>query len=198
MDLSWGRLDWHNVLANSIARPPSSFIPHRSTDGQQSVVLRVFSNVLNDSSRQWIHATSATDGIDLLHVTDQRHESILSTAELYRLAALLYLQRVVPLEGDKDRRETYLERALAILSDAKRVSSPWPCFIIACKVKMEDQRSQILDILDTMETTRKIGNVHITRVIIETIWKQKDLRGPSEPFGWWSCPDFGLSIPWFA
>uniref|UniRef100_A0A8H7K5J7 Zn(II)2Cys6 transcription factor n=1 Tax=Bionectria ochroleuca TaxID=29856 RepID=A0A8H7K5J7_BIOOC len=135
---------------------------------------------------------------ELLHATEERYASILSTAELYRLASLLYLQRVVPLEGDKDRRETYLEQALAILSDAKKVSSPWPCFIIACEVTMEDQRSQILGILDTMDTTRKIGNVHVTRVIIETIWKQKDLRGPSESFGWWSCPDFGLSVPWFA
>ncbi|CAH0054588.1 unnamed protein product [Clonostachys solani] len=151
-----------------------------------------------DLERTLFYTSQRINDGEFLHMTEERHASILRTAELYRLAALLYLQRVVPLEGDKDRRETYLEQALAILSDAKRVSSPWPCFIIACEVTMEDQRSQILGILDTMDTTRKIGNLHVTRVIIETIWKQKDLRGPSESCGWWSCPDFGLSVPWFA
>ncbi|KAL6918506.1 hypothetical protein FSST1_010001 [Fusarium sambucinum] len=122
----------------------------------------------------------------------------LAKAELYRLAALLYLQRVVPVDGDEDRRTVYLQQALSILTGLSVASSPWPCFIIACEVKLEEQRLQILEVLNKMDTVRKVGNMHVTRAIVETIWKQQDLRVGAEQAGWWSCPSFDLSVPWFA
>ncbi|CEI60061.1 unnamed protein product [Fusarium venenatum] len=122
----------------------------------------------------------------------------LAKAELYRLAALLYLQRVVPVDGDEERRTVYLQQALSILIGLSVASSPWPCFIIACEVKLEEQRLQILEVLNKMDTVRKVGNMPVTRTIVETVWKQQDLRVGTERASWWSCPSFDLSVPWFA
>ncbi|EWY83243.1 hypothetical protein FOYG_13087 [Fusarium oxysporum NRRL 32931] len=131
----------------------------------------------------------------LVHLN--RAEAV-AKAELYRLAALLYLQRVVPVDGDENRRAAYVQQALSIMSGLTVATSPWPCFIVACEVTLEEQRLQILEVLYKMDTVRKIGNMHVTRTIVETIWKQQDLRAGVEQVGWWSYPSLDLSVPWFA
>ncbi|KAF2022024.1 hypothetical protein BU24DRAFT_488332 [Aaosphaeria arxii CBS 175.79] len=144
------------------------------------------------------NATQQLSRHEIDYLVHAKRAEVLAKAELYRLAALLYLQRVVPADGDEGRRAAYLQQALSILSRLTVASSPWPCFIVACEVTLEEQRSQILKALHDMDAIRRIGNVHATRAIIETIWKQQDLRGGVERVGWWSCTDFGLSVPWFV
>lgn len=124
-----------------------------------------------------------------------------ATAELYRLAALLYLQRVCPTYGDDLRREQYLTQAFAALGVLQVVTSPWPVFLVACESRDDEQRIQILQILDRMDSLRSIGNVHVMRKIIETVWKQRDLccngDGHRE-MRWWYLVDSDVAAPWFA
>ncbi|KAJ3525201.1 hypothetical protein NM208_g11740 [Fusarium decemcellulare] len=100
----------------------------------------------------------------------------LAKANLYRLAALLYLQRVCPLDGDEMTRSVYLEQAFDALNVLSVVSSPWPLFIVASEARSDEQRIAILQMLDDMEKARNIGNIYITRTIIEAFWKQQDMR----------------------
>ena len=130
-----------------------------------------------------------------------RRRCALSTAELYRLAALLYLQRVCPTFGDDVRRAHYLERAFAALDTLRVVTSPWPVFLVACESQDDEQRIRILRILDRMDSARSVGNVYVMRGIIETVWKQHDLccreNRPRE-MKWWYLVDSDVAAPWFA
>ncbi|PNH70236.1 hypothetical protein VD0002_g389 [Verticillium dahliae] len=124
-----------------------------------------------------------------------------ATAELYRLAALLYLQRVVPAPGDDMRSAAYLQQIFAALRTVRVATSPWPVFITACEARTEDERVQILRVLERMDEIRNVGNVRVMRSLIESIWKQQDLRdssGKSEALRWWLCVDGEVPAPWFA
>ncbi|KAJ0108792.1 uncharacterized protein J7T55_011283 [Diaporthe amygdali] len=133
--------------------------------------------------------------------TDAQMKAALATAELYRLASLLYLQRVVPDIGDEVRRAAYLRQAFAALNDVPVATGPWPVFIVACEARTDEGRIYILEILDQMDKVRNVGNVRVMRTILETIWKQQDLRehsGMTEMKQWWLCADSSVAVPWFV
>ncbi|KAK7223114.1 hypothetical protein V2G26_011117 [Clonostachys chloroleuca] len=125
----------------------------------------------------------------------------LVTAELYRLAAILYLQRVCPMEGDHARRVGYLDQAFDAYAKLESVSSPWPLFVAACESRKDEQRLIILEILDEMERARSIGNISDMRRAIEMYWKQCDLRvdmDQTRQLEWWRFVDCGITVPWFV
>ncbi|CAG9984370.1 unnamed protein product [Clonostachys byssicola] len=125
----------------------------------------------------------------------------LITAELYRLATILYLQRVCPMEGDHARRVGYLDQAFDAYAKLQRVSSPWPLFVVACESRKDEQRLIILEILDEMDRARSIGNISDMRKAIEMYWKQCDLRvdmDQTRQLEWWRFVDCGITVPWFV
>ncbi|KAI0390437.1 fungal-specific transcription factor domain-containing protein [Xylariaceae sp. FL0594] len=140
---------------------------------------------------------------------DPRHEQklpqqslrrTLATAELYRLAALLYLHRACCTDTTQESRSEFIKQALDILSSLDVCTSPWPLFVIACESENDEQRITILRTLDRMDEERHIGNVFVLRHIIESFWKQQDLQADSVMTGgmkWWDTVDLNLSAPWF-
>ncbi|KAK7454747.1 hypothetical protein CaCOL14_005815 [Colletotrichum acutatum] len=138
---------------------------------------------------------------EVAHSTSAQIRDASATAELYRLASLLYLQRVVPAAGDEKKRFGYLEQAYAAMKEVRVATSPWPVFIFACETRLEEQRIYILDILDRMDKIRNVGNVRVMRSVIENVWIQQDLREPVDTTGtipWWLCIESDLPVPWFA
>ncbi|KAH7166529.1 fungal-specific transcription factor domain-containing protein [Dactylonectria macrodidyma] len=126
---------------------------------------------------------------------------IMATANLYRLATLLYLQRVFPLEGDQARRNRYLNEARVTSESLQVVTSPWPMFVIACESRTEEHRIAVLTTLDEMQRRRSIGNIRVMRNVIETIWKQCDLRAEfdnEQQLEWCRFVDNEVMVPWFA
>lgn len=133
--------------------------------------------------------------------TDAQIKAASATAELYRLASLLYLQRVVPDTGDEVRRATYLRQAFAALGDVPVATGPWPVFVFACEARTDEERTYILETLDRMDKVRNVGNVRVMRTILETIWKQRDLQESSDTIEtkqWWLCAERSVAVPWFA
>lgn len=133
--------------------------------------------------------------------TDAQIKAASATAELYRLASLLYLQRVAPDTGDEVRRATYLRQAFTALGDVPVATGPWPIFIVACEARTDEERIYILEILDQMDKVRNIGNVRVMRSILETIWKQRDLQENSDTIEtkqWWLCAESSAAVPWFV
>ncbi|KPM40322.1 hypothetical protein AK830_g6221 [Neonectria ditissima] len=125
---------------------------------------------------------------------------ILAIAELYRLAAVLYLQRACPMPADGDRRASYLERALSIIAGLEVATSPWPVFVVACESAPSDElRVAVLAVLDRMDEVRGIGNVRVMRGLVETFWKRYDLGGLGEGAwaSWWDVSDGAVAEPWF-
>ncbi|QGI68346.1 uncharacterized protein FFB20_05500 [Fusarium fujikuroi] len=128
-----------------------------------------------------------------------RSHRILAIAELYRLAALLYLQRVHSIAEDDFTRPAYVQQALGILKSLDVATSPWPVFIIACEVDEQD-RVSILHTLDRMDSVRSIGNIKVLRDIIKGIWKQQDLRSigkAGQRVDWLQFVEGDVPVPWF-
>ncbi|KAK6209288.1 hypothetical protein LQW54_006392 [Pestalotiopsis sp. IQ-011] len=125
---------------------------------------------------------------------------ILNTAELYRLATFLYLQRAHNTAQVHELRPLYLQQAFAVLRSLETCTSPWPLFVLACEADTDDQRIDILQALDRMDSERHIGNIRVLRDIIEVFWKQQDMHadtGQSLNPKWWDVIDLNLATPWF-
>jgi hypothetical protein len=128
---------------------------------------------------------------------------ILATAEWYRLSALLYLLRVVPVPGQADDavRAACVDQSLEVLTALDLATSPWPLFILACEINTggssdDECRICILNTLDRMDNERNVGNVLVLRELIRTFWTQCDLRS-APPFKWWELLKSGTTMPWF-
>ncbi|CAJ2502375.1 Uu.00g097690.m01.CDS01 [Anthostomella pinea] len=122
------------------------------------------------------------------------------TAELYRIATFLYLQRTCTSPQTQEYRSAYLEQAFQILGRLDVCTSPWPLFVIACETETDDQRIEVLRTLDRMDERRHIGNVFVLRNIIESFWKQRDLladTGRAANLKWWDIIDLRIASPWF-
>lgn len=160
--------------------------------------------------RRLVSLTQCVDPIDGPRSPNLRAEvrsKVLLTAELYRIAALLYHQRIYADYFDRCReREVYLTHAFQILGRLPICTSPWPLFVIASEADSDDQRLVILRMLDRMDEARKIGNVFVLRGLIQSFWKQQDLaahcdRRGGHP-GWLSSLDSlflhsKTAVPWF-
>jgi hypothetical protein len=48
-------------------------------------------------------------------------------------------------------------------------------FVVACEVLNDAQRLQVLEVLTKMESQRRMGNISVTKLIVESLWKQQDL-----------------------
>ena len=125
---------------------------------------------------------------------------IYTTAELYRIATFLYLQRTCNTPHAEEERALYMEYAFKALRSLAICTSPWPLFVIACETETDEQRIEILQILDQMDDERNIGNLLVLRNIIESFWKRKDLQadtGRSNDLKWWDVVDLQTAAPWF-
>jgi hypothetical protein len=159
-----------------------------------------------NSLRQHIHPEEESA------ITPLRRIQILSTAELYRLAAHLYLLEVVPSHDDNTVRPAILSLALEALDRLEVATCPWPLFIIACEAIDDNVRVRVLRVLDKMDVSRGIGNVRVMRGIVEAFWKQVDLRadagsGPGNTgrdphaqrfsLSWADLVNCDTPVPWF-
>jgi hypothetical protein len=125
---------------------------------------------------------------------------ILSTAEFYRIAALIYLLRVIPHSENTSRRSLYISLGFRVLRSLPICTSPWPLFVLACEAQSDEHRIEILHALDQMDQNRKIGNVFVIRNIIETLWNQQDLQADvdnNSKLKWWDMEVLNSNTPWF-
>ncbi|KAI0849290.1 fungal-specific transcription factor domain-containing protein [Daldinia vernicosa] len=139
------------------------------------------------------------DPLDASRIPPAERSRILTTAELYRIAALLYLQRTAECTHNQELRSAYLEYAFAALKRLDVCTSPWPLFVIACETEDDQQRIRILQTLDKMDNERHIGNVFVLRDIIESYWKQQDLQADSGRVSntkWWNVVNLDIAAPW--
>ena len=119
---------------------------------------------------------------------DVDEAKIIYTAELYRLAALIYLHRsVISTPSDSIVMKDLVARSLDIIEKLGICTSPWSIFMTACEVISDEQRVRILKAVDKMQKERRIGNIEIMRSIIEAVWKQTDLQ---------PCPQGTMRVDW--
>lgn len=128
-------------------------------------------------------------------------DRVINTAELYRIAALIYLERTMPHgRSMKDAMTNLLVTAFALLERIKVCTSPWPLFVIALESTTDEHRIELLNILDKMDEKRRIGNVFVMRQIIQGYWKQKDMKADEQEkfdLNWWNVIDLDTTVPCF-
>ncbi|CAN8105089.1 unnamed protein product [Discula destructiva] len=137
---------------------------------------------------------------DYTQHTVKEQTKIQLTAELYRIAAVLYLRAVCPNVDATNQTPVWLELAYGVLAGLEVCTSPWPLFVVACESQTDDQRIKILRALDRMDQDRKIGNVFVLRSLIENFWKQQDLQADGDKLRslrWWELMNFDTAAPWF-
>lgn len=148
------------------------------------------------------HLVQTLDPKETEFVTPTRRMEIMVTAELYRLAALIYLYRVCPSFDDEESIAALMDQAFHSFDQLPVATSPWPVFVIACESKTDAHRIRMLRIMDAMSSTRKIGNLSTMRAAIESYWKQSDLQvdaATEKPTAWWLMfNDTDKPVPWFV
>lgn len=124
--------------------------------------------LLNLQQQLVIHPGTTSGTIDNTRIT--------FTAELYRIATLLYFYQTIPatFTPATDPQEL-LRNGLNILWEMKICSSPWPLFILACSVSDDEDRIKILDLMETSGSSRRIGNYSIIIGLLKAVWKRQDL-----------------------
>ena len=126
---------------------------------------------------------------------------IRATADFYHIAALIYFhQRVQRLSSKHPVMKTLVKSALDLISQMEVCTSPWPLFVVACEVTGDSERLQILQTFAGMEEHRRIGNIAVTRMIVETVWKHHDLASDDLARGkidWRSIVDLKVLSPSF-
>jgi hypothetical protein len=155
---------------------------------------------LHEIERKITSLTQHLDSHDASCLTIREQTRVLATAELYRVAVFLYLQRACNNAEMEEHRRIYLQQAFSMLDSMETCTSPWPLFVIACESETDEQRIKILQTLDLMDKTRHIGNIFVLRTLIESFWKRLDLQadnGPSSGLKWWDVIDLKTAGPWF-
>jgi hypothetical protein len=103
-------------------------------------------------------------------------EKIENEAELYRLACLIYLERVVKgTPRYNPRLIDLLRKAFAIFKIIKTCDRPFPVFVIACEAQTEADRALSLNVMQHTEVGQRRGNINMVNDMVKASWLQEDL-----------------------
>jgi hypothetical protein len=99
------------------------------------------------------------------------------TAELYRIASLIYLYRVARrMPSDSPAMTHLVEDAMSIFEKTGMSDSTWPLFVIGCEAKLDHHRAVMIDTFQATVESRQFANIHWIRQMVEAAWKQDDLN----------------------
>lgn len=172
---------------------------HRINFLRDNLPSRTYTTEFDDLESQLLHLSQHANVENAGQIQNQMTR-IMSTAELYRIAALIYLLRVIPESENATCRSSYVDQGFRVLRSLPICTSPWPLFVLACEAPSDEHRIEILHTLDRMDQNRKIGNVFVIRNIIETSWNKQDLQADvdnNSKFKWWELAALNNSTPWF-
>ena len=103
-------------------------------------------------------------------------KAVLETAELYRLAALIYSERACRRNTRSSVKVANLvQNAMSVLENLQMCAAAWPLFIVGCEAETDSQRQLTLQLLKRSAEYRKSDNILWAERLIKGIWKQDDL-----------------------
>ena len=98
------------------------------------------------------------------------------TAELYRVAAMIFLERACRGISRSDPEiERLVGSGLKLLESLQGYAATWPLFIVACEAETDEHRNIALDSFEASAKARKAGNISWVQELVEAVWKQDDL-----------------------
>jgi hypothetical protein len=114
-------------------------------------------------------------------LSPQGVDRLRSTAELYRIACLVYLERVGRgLTHWNTRVVKLVEDGFSLLKILGRCERPFPLFVVSCEARTDDQRQIVLQAISRTQKERNVGNMHWIKTMVEAAWVHEDLHGQDE------------------
>ncbi|KAK3315690.1 fungal-specific transcription factor domain-containing protein [Apodospora peruviana] len=102
-------------------------------------------------------------------------------AELYRLAAYIYLLRMgLAMPATSPKVATLITSAFELLKQAGICERPLPLFIIALEARTDDERRLVIEVLGASVEHRPLGNMPLVRRMVLAAWVQQDLYAGEE------------------
>jgi hypothetical protein len=100
----------------------------------------------------------------------------IAVVELYRLAILIYINRVTRNRVDQSTRvQQQIDSAFTFLSRLNSCERQFPLFILGCEARTDEQRAMILDLISRTENTIYSRSLNYVKILIRKIWTQDDL-----------------------
>ncbi|KAI6779242.1 uncharacterized protein J7T54_007769 [Emericellopsis cladophorae] len=138
--------------------------------------------------------------MDLSQSAPSQHR-MFAVMELYRLAALIYLERASRnFSGSSPKLATWAGAAFAMLATMGVLKYNFPVFIIACEARTDKQRIVILDCLEKTQASQPTAGTAMVKDMIQRAWAMDDLDPAGDVdymekldvvvSGWDSMPSF--------
>ncbi|KAL7809082.1 fungal-specific transcription factor domain-containing protein [Trichoderma gracile] len=106
-----------------------------------------------------------------------------TVAELYRLAAIIYLLRMAKREPDSAKGVLQaVDQAYETLNRLEHCERPWPLFVVGLEARSEEHRRDMLRVLGKSLERRPLGAMALVNRMIPDAWTQQDLREGVDPF----------------
>ncbi|KAH8900823.1 hypothetical protein GQ53DRAFT_131017 [Thozetella sp. PMI_491] len=100
--------------------------------------------------------------------------------ELYRLAALIYLERTSKdSSGESPKVHLWAESALELIAKRPACKHVFPLLILGCEARTDDHRIIILDALDQSIKWTHSQSMQSLHKILQAVWNQDDLEARS-------------------
>ncbi|KAK1759971.1 fungal-specific transcription factor domain-containing protein [Echria macrotheca] len=110
---------------------------------------------------------------------EESHTTLL--AELYRVAAQIYLARVARgLPRSDPSAASLVTKGICLLSEIKTCERPWPLFVVALEAGTDEERRTVLDVFDATLPRRPLGNLALTKRMVLAGWVRQDLSRDGE------------------
>ncbi|KAJ5648817.1 fungal-specific transcription factor domain-containing protein [Penicillium longicatenatum] len=96
-------------------------------------------------------------------------------SQLYRLAGLIYYERVLKDSSTSLQVTRWSDEAFDIMRQLKICDRPFPLFFVACEAHTDEQRDVILFLLERTQKASGHRRMHVVKGMIELMWVQLDL-----------------------
>lgn len=96
-------------------------------------------------------------------------------SQLYRLAGLIYFERVLKASPTSLRVARWSDEAFGIIERLEICDRPFPLFFVACEAHDDTKRDIILSLLERTQKVSGHQRIHVVQRMIESMWVQLDL-----------------------
>lgn len=96
-------------------------------------------------------------------------------SQLYRLAGLIYFERVLKASSAGLRVVGWFDEAFDIIRQLKICDRPFPMFFVACEAHTDTKREIILSLLERTQKVSGHPRMCVVQGMIESMWVQLDL-----------------------
>lgn len=109
-------------------------------------------------------------------IADDSTSDGLMTAEVYKLAVLVYLGRASDdILGQSLVTQQYIDQAFAHFTQMDSCRRQFPLFILGCEARSDEQRAIILDLISRTDATVASRSVEHITILMQATWAQEDL-----------------------